>query len=854
MPNDARWRVHRLQALALALCLAPAAAGGQQSVPSPGGAEVITIFPDSLPDVPRTLSELLAGHVPGLLVQRASGAAGSGSWLSFRDALAVRGGDPLIVVDGIALARGAIAWRSAYEHREPSPIDEIPVEGVERIDVLRGPAAAVRHGRDARRGVIAITTRRPGSGRLSIRASLAGGISTPRNRFPRNDVTVDARGNACPYISQRRGFCTAVGRSTYTPLLAMDPFGRGDLHQAHLSASGGVRSLGYSITAARGRTNGVFPADGEDQSGASARVRIPYGRMGHLDVSARAILRGVTLPFEGEASYVRQGIAGRPRDCSPETPCGLDTTSHGFRGLVAPGDLARLGSHHRDQRFSSGVRLELTPFPVLTLRTSATHDNGGGRALRNGIQYPTYGLRANDRAHRTTRVVLGQDAAFRGELLGLEATTTVAVRSQHERSASTSYDVATGYGGLVGDSWAWARSDERRLTVTVEQRLAGGEWVSGGAILNRTQTRFQGDGKPTPAFLDGGADFSLRLLRTPAGPVERLRVRGAVGVVAGYERSEDKALDDQLVVDLVGLGTGLKPDRTSEWEAGVDADFGARARLALTAFGRRETHRTFFDRSPLYGPGAFPPLRRRVSGAEISTRLVPIDLPTLQLRTHMSYALLEDRVIALEPALGYGYRAYLLAALGVREGESFGSWISAPLDYQDTDADGLAEIQYLPFQIVGRARPSRTALLGTELTVARSWTVGAELDYRGGHEVLDRIEAERCAFRLCAAWDDSSLAAQAYAQRPASPGYFVPGDAVRLRELSLAFAPRALDRRSRTPGLSLTLAVRNVVTWSQVRHLDPDAALPMPGTRADALHAIGYPPPRTFAARVGIRF
>lgn len=854
MPNDGPSRAHRLRALALALCLAPAAAGGQERVPSPGGAEVITIFPDSLPDVPRTLSELLAGHVPGLLVQRASGAAGSGSWLSFRDALAVRGGDPLIVVDGIALARGAIAWRSAYEHREPSPIDEIPVEAVERIDVLRGPAAAVRYGREARRGVIGITTRRPGSGRVSIRASLAGGISTSRNRFPRNDVAVDARGNACPYVSQRLGSCTAVARSTYTPLLAVNPFAGGDLHQAYLSASGGMRSLGYSISASRGRTNGVFPADGEDQSGASARVRIPFGRIGQLHLSTRATLRGVTLPFEGEASFVRVGIAGRPRDCSPETPCGLDTVSRGFRGLVAPDDLARLGSHHRDQRFSSGVQMELTPLPVLTLRTSATHDNGGGRSRRNGIQYATYGLRSNERAQRTTRVVLGQDAALRGELLGLDATTTVAVRSQHERSASTSYEAATGYGGVVGGWWAQARSDERRLTVTVEQRLAAGEWVSGGALLNRTQTRFRRGGKPTPAFLDGGADLTLRLIRAPVGPVERLRARGAVAVVAGYEQSEDKALGDQLVLDLIGLGTRLKPDRTSEWEAGVDADLGARARLALTTFGRRETHRTFFDPSPLYGSGAFPPLRRRVSGTEISAHLLPIDLPALQLRTRASYALLEDKVIALEPALGYGFRPYLFAVLGVREGESFGSWISAPHGYRDTDADGLAEIEYLPFQIVGRSRPSRTALLGTELTVARVWAVGAELDYRGGHEVLDRVEAERCAFRLCAAWYDSSLAAQAYAQRPASPAYFIPGDAVRLRELSVAFAPRALDRLSRVPQPSLTLAVRNVMTWTKVRHIDPDAGLPMPGTRADALHAIGYPPPRTFTARVGLRF
>lgn len=854
MPNAARTGARVAPFLALGACLAAGPVAAQGPPRAPAGAEVVTIFPDSLPDVPRTLSELLAGHVPGLLVQRASGAAGSGSWLSFRDALAVRGGDPLLVVDGIALARGAIAWRPEYEHRELSPIDAIPVEAVERIDILRGPAAAVHHGREARRGVIEITTRRPGSGRASIRASLAGGISTPRNSFPRNDVAVNASGIVCPHLFQRTGSCTAAGRSTYTPLLAVDPFAAGDLHQAFLSASGGVRSLGYSITASRGRTNGVFPADGEDQSSASAGVRVPYRRIARLQVSTRATLRGVTLPFEGDASFVRRGITGRPRDCSPSTPCGLDTISRGFLGLVAPRDLMRLGSHHRDQRFSSGALLALTPLPVLTLRSSATHDNAGGRSRRDGIRYATYGLRANERAQRTTRVVLGQEAAFRGRLLALDATTTVAVRSQHERSASTSNEVAIGDGGVVEGSWRQARSDERRLAITVEQRLAAGERMNGGAILTRTQTRFRRGGKPTPAVLDGGADLALRLIQAPVGPVRQLRARAAVGVVAGYERGEDVAPGDRLVLGLGGLGPRLKPDRTSEWEAGIDADFGAPARLTLTTFGRRETHRTFFDPSPVYGSGAYPPLRRRVSGTEISADLVPLDVRGVRLRTRASYGLVEDRVIDLGPRLGYGGRPYWFTFLGVRDGESFGGWLSAPHDYRDADGDGLAEIEYLPFQIVGRSRPSRTALLGVELTVARSWAVGAALDYRGGHEVLDRLEAERCAFSLCAAWYDSTLSAQAYAQRPASAPYFVPGDAVRLRELFVGFAPVALAGPTRLPGLKLTLGARNVMTWTRLRHIDPDAALPMPGMGDDALQALGYPAPRTFTARIGMWF
>lgn len=94
MPNAALTGARRAPFVALAACLAASPSAAQDPPRAPAGAEVVTIFPDSLPDVPRTLSELLAGRVPGLLVQRASGAAapgrGSPSATRWRCAVATR--------------------------------------------------------------------------------------------------------------------------------------------------------------------------------------------------------------------------------------------------------------------------------------------------------------------------------------------------------------------------------------------------------------------------------------------------------------------------------------------------------------------------------------------------------------------------------------------------------------------------------------------------------------------------------------------------------------------------------------------------------------------------------------------
>lgn len=114
--------------------------------------------------VERSGLEALRGRVPGVQVLRPNGSVGSGGSILIRGISSISlPNDPVIYVDGIRIqadianpvARGMRQGVFALDFIDPGTID--------RIEVLRGPATAVRYGLDAAGGVILIFTKK-GSG------------------------------------------------------------------------------------------------------------------------------------------------------------------------------------------------------------------------------------------------------------------------------------------------------------------------------------------------------------------------------------------------------------------------------------------------------------------------------------------------------------------------------------------------------------------------------------------------------------------------------------------------------------------------------------------------------------------
>jgi TonB-dependent starch-binding outer membrane protein SusC len=157
---------------------------------------------------------------------------------------------------------------------------------------------------------------------------------------------------------------------------------------------------------------------------------------------------------------------------------------------------------------------------------------------------------------------------------------------------------------------------------------------------------------------------------------------------------------------------------------------------------------------------------------------------------------------------------------------------------------------------LGNPLPKREVTLNTTFTLYKFIRVGGVVDHRGGYKLYNATEQFRCvAFQTCrAAYDKTSPLAD-QAARIASllgsdAGYVEDASFVKLREVSLTFlAPNEWAKRARASNLSLTLAGRNLATWTDYKGFDPELNWNGSSNFSTA-DFLTQPPVRYFTARL----
>ncbi|MDY3090386.1 MAG: TonB-dependent receptor [Porphyromonas sp.] len=109
------------------------------------------------------LSELLDGRVSGVQMFQSNGKVGMPIRFNMRSgATFSMDRDPIIYVDGIRYHSGNTSDINSAQDAL-SGLNDLPMEDIASIDVIKGPAAAASYGAEAANGVIVITTKRGGA-------------------------------------------------------------------------------------------------------------------------------------------------------------------------------------------------------------------------------------------------------------------------------------------------------------------------------------------------------------------------------------------------------------------------------------------------------------------------------------------------------------------------------------------------------------------------------------------------------------------------------------------------------------------------------------------------------------------
>ena len=114
-----------------------------------------------------SIADLLNGRVPGLLVVSGDALNGAGSRIRFAGPRRLMSeGMPLILLDGVRI--DATADASFFDPGGPGPfrLEDLNVDEIATIEVVRSPADAMLYGPGAADGAILITTKRGLSGKL----------------------------------------------------------------------------------------------------------------------------------------------------------------------------------------------------------------------------------------------------------------------------------------------------------------------------------------------------------------------------------------------------------------------------------------------------------------------------------------------------------------------------------------------------------------------------------------------------------------------------------------------------------------------------------------------------------------
>src|SRR5467141_1164420 len=158
----------------------------------------------------------------------------------------------------------------------------------------------------------------------------------------------------------------------------------------------------------------------------------------------------------------------------------------------------------------------------------------------------------------------------------------------------------------------------------------------------------------------------------------------------------------------------------------------------------------------------------------------------------------------------------------------------------------------------GTPFPTQGASLGTTVILRGRLRASALAEYRGGNRLLNSTEWARCLQAVCRAAVDpaASLADQAKAVAGVvTPSGFIEDAAfVKLRELSLTYtAPVPWAARIGAHEASLTLAARNLATWTRYSGADPEVSAQGPESFV-VQDLFTQPPVRSGVVRLDVSF
>lgn len=331
-----------------------------------------------------------------------------------------------------------------------------------------------------------------------------------------------------------------------------------------------------------------------------------------------------------------------------------------------------------------------------------------------------------------------------------------------------------------------------------------------------------------------------------------------------------------------GIGNpDLKPEISTELEFGADIGLlNDRLGLELTYYNKKSTDALVSrDLAPSIGVATsqFVNIGEvENKGFEALVSLRVMDTDDVRWDASFSYSANENTLIDLgkDPATGQDLEPIIFGLGGNtqrhQEGYPLGAYFNPSYTFEDANGDGI--IQYSEVTVsdtaefLGSPFPGREMAVQTNMTLFGLVRISGLLDHKGDYKMYNATEDFRCgSFLNCRAAHanhpevDATLEEQAaYVgiwEHGTAYGYVEDASFWKLRELSATILfPTEWAQWVGADQLNLTLAGRNLATWTDYSGTDPEINGGGTGSNFNTFDFFSQPPVRTLTARIDVSF
>ncbi|HEX6059507.1 MAG TPA: SusC/RagA family TonB-linked outer membrane protein [Gemmatimonadaceae bacterium] len=812
----------------------------------------------------RDVQTLINGRAPGVTILQNSGTIGSGATVRIRGASSFSlTNQPLIYIDGVRVdnAQGTGPLNQGFGASTTSRWNDINPNDIESVEIVRGPAATTLYGTEAANGVIQIITKRGSVGAPTWDLSVRQGITQfadPEGRLWTNYAEIeDAAGNVIDTASLDQ-----VDR--YADM-GTDIWTNGHLQTYSLGLGGGSSAYRYYVSGNLQNDRGVERVN--KQRLQSLRANFGLFPSAQLDVSTNVgyVWGRTELPFEA-------GGGGTTWTTYYATPANLGTVRDGFYSGLPEAYHQQYQSWQDIQRLTASVQVSHRPISWFSHRLTAGTDQGtedGHEVAPIHLDLePFFGTDATEGYHEiffrdVALHTANYSATAAADLLpGLRSSTSIGgdlyLRTTQRiyqygrrfpapgvtainattlgREAEQTVEEHNTVGAFLQEELAWQDRIFLTLGVRMDDNSAFGK-------------NFDRVYYPKASLSWIASDESY--VRIPF--LTTLKLRAAYGesgqaplpyaAVPVYQAAI--GFGNTAAVTPLSLGNvDLGPERGFETELGFDAAFlGDRAGIEFTYFFGGTRDAILEKQAP---PSSGFPGTQLVNGGklerhgmEMLLRGTPIQRERTALDLSLSLSTNETEVVDLKGSEFIVPSTNIRHQVGYPVGSWFGKRVVGATRNDDDTADevfcddgqgGQVACSAAPPVYLGRTTPNLEGALTANLRVLENLQFSAMLDWKRGYKKLDGNRRVRCfLFYLCREnyypGEFSDVVAGEVSSSGHVSGYVSDASYTKLREISATYTlPAEWAQMVRAGAVSISIAGRNLHTWTNYSGLEPEAS------------------------------